>query len=71
MNRDIGLNEKNCNFYKSNINDLNILTDEIKYKIQKIDKEKIEYLKKYQNPFEDKHTYFQRWKFIINKIDKQ
>ncbi len=69
MNRNIGLNETNCSFYKSSINDLPKLADEIEQIIKNVDKKKIEYKKlKIKKNFTENHTYFHRWNFIISKL---
>ena len=44
MNRNLGLNENNCNFYKSNIEKITNIGDEIE-NIIKNDKTKMEYKK--------------------------
>lgn len=69
MNKNIGLDESNCNFYTSNINKLSILADEIEHIIKTVDKNEIEYKKlKIKNLFTKKHTYLSRWNFIISKL---
>ena len=69
MNRNLGLNENNCNFYKSNIEKITNIGDEIENIIKNTDKTKIEYKKNnLKNLFIKNHTYDQRWSFIIDKL---
>ena len=71
MNRSIGLNDKNCNFYTSGINKLFNLSEEIEHIIKNIDKNKIQYNKtNIKKLFNDNHSYDERWKLIINKINR-
>ena len=48
MNRNLGLNENNCNFYKSNIEKITNIGDEIENIIKNTDKTKIEYKKRFK-----------------------
>tara|TARA_B100000029_G_scaffold476947_1_gene521511 strand:- start:5438 stop:6481 length:1044 start_codon:yes stop_codon:yes gene_type:complete len=69
MNKDIGLNEQNCSFYSSNVENIANLADEIEYIIKNIDKAKIQYMKSnLKKHFVENHTYHKRWNFIIDKI---
>ena len=71
MNRTIGLNDKNCNFYTSGLEKLSNLGDEIEHIIKNIDKNKIQYNKtNIRKLFNDNHSYEERWKLIINKINR-
>ena len=69
MNRNIGLNEQNCNFYKSNIENLNYLGEELEYIIKNSDINKAQNKKNnLRNLFNKNHTYEKRWNYIIEKI---
>ena len=69
MNKDIGLNDENCSFYSSNIENIQNLADEIEFIIKNVDKAKIQYMKSnLKKLFMEKHTYHKRWNFIIDKI---
>ena len=69
MNRNIGLNEQNCNFYKSNIENLNYLGEELEYIIKNSDINKAQNKKNnLRNLFSKNHTYEKRWSYIIEKI---
>ena len=69
MNRNIGLSDANCNFYRSNIENLNFLSEELEYIIKNTDSNKIQHKKNnLKNLFHKNHTYEKRWIFIIKKI---
>ena len=71
MNRNIGLNESNCFFYKSNIKELYNLANEIEYIIKNMDKSKIENNKlEIKKHFLKNNCYSHRWDFIISKLIK-
>ena len=71
MNRSIGLNSQNCSFYKSNVEKLPNLANEIEYIIKNTDKNKIQYNKtNLKKHFNNNHSYDERWKFIITKLEK-
>lgn len=72
MNRSLGLNDENCNFYKSNIKNLLMIADEIEYIVKNYD---LEASKKrsfnIEKLFKSTHTYNNRWMYILSKITNQ
>ena len=70
MNRNLGLNDENCNFYKSNIKNLIMIADEIENIVKNYDpiaaKTKIINIERL---FKSNHTYNNRWRFILSKIN--
>tara|TARA_B100000989_G_scaffold295854_1_gene277774 strand:+ start:2077 stop:3138 length:1062 start_codon:yes stop_codon:yes gene_type:complete len=61
--RDLGLNENNCNFYRSDIENFNQIIEEI-YFIVKSGK-----IKEMDNKTWEKNSYLSRWEMIIKNIN--